>query len=387
MLPYVAVPKAAHTWKFVGRHLGQPVGIGALVWSVACGNDPSAANATGKDSGAEDSGGELADQGGTDSDALTPPPDGGGPADAIGSDADGAKPGPDGDATLPDGPPTVPAIPTFAGFWGGYGTAPGEFIEPSSVELDSAGFVYVAGHEDRFQKFTRDGQLVAVYGSPGTGDGQFNHPHGLAVDRARGDLIYIGDQNNNRVQVFTTDGAFVRLWGDPQFQHIHDVGIDQATGELFIGDYELDTVRKFDPTGIELAQYGGTGPGPGQFDGVWGISTSSSGAVYVADTFNRRIQKLDQNGVYLDEWNDFAGDAFLKPTGVFVDANNLVYLCDSLADEVMVFDESGAPLQRWDLGAIVGFQSEPEDIVIDAAGENIYIGEVRNHRVLHLVRP
>ncbi len=357
-----------------------PLTVGAIGGAVGCGGSSATPSSGNQDSGGSTDGGALApDAGGAMPDASAPIDAAPSAVDATSNDA--ADVAPTGDA------PSPPPAPTFARFWGGRGTAPGQFIEPSSVELDSAGFVYVAGHEDRFQKFTPTGDLLEIYGAPGSGDGQFNHPHGLAVDRSRGDLIYIGDQNNNRLQVFATDGTFIRLWGDAEFQHIHDVGIDQASGELFVGDYELDTIRKFSRTGIELARYGGTGIGPGQFDGVWGISTDSAGAVYIADTFNRRIQKLDRSGAFLLEWGGFDGASFVKPTGVFVDVNDVVYVCDSLADRVFVFDTAGAPIQQWDLGAIVGFQSEPEDIVIDAAGQNIYIGEVLNHRVLHLVRP
>lgn len=284
-------------------------------------------------------------------------------------------------------PDAATSLPVFVGAWGGYGTAPGLFVEPSSVELDSEGFVYVAGHEDRFQKFTADGALVAIYGTAGAGDGEFNHPHGLAIDRRRGDLIYVGDQENHRLQVFTPAGTFVRAWGDADFLHIHDVGIDPASGALFVGDYELDTLRRFAPTGELLATYGGTGTGPGLFDGVWGVSTDSAGNVFVADTFNRRVQKLDRNGVFVAEWGGFDGIPFVKPTGVFVDARDRVFVCDSLADEVLVFDADGTPLERWDLAEIVGSRSEPEDIVIDATGTHVYIAEVLGHRVLHLVRP
>ena len=304
-------------------------------------------------------------------------PDGGADAGLTEDAAAGA------DASLADDG-GQPSVVRFVNAWGGFGTEPGQFIEPSSVELDSDGFVYVAGHEDRFQKFTHEGELVAIYGMAGTGDGQFDHPHGLAVDRRRGDLIYVGDQENSRLQVFQTDGAFVRLWGDALFQHIHDVGIDPASGELFVGDYELDTLRRFSPTGELLATYGGTGTGEGEFDGVWGVSTDSAGNVYVADTFNRRVQKLDPDGRFVAQWTGYEGEPFVKPTGVFVAARDRVYVCDSLADLVLVFDPDGAAIQRWDLATIVGSPSEPEDIVIDESGEHIYIGEVRGHRVLHL---
>lgn len=271
----------------------------------------------------------------------------------------------------------------LAGAWGGLGTEPGRFIEPSSVELDSTGVVIVAGHEDRVQRFDQDGNLIAIFGEPGAGDGQFNHPHGLAVDRARGDLVYVGDQENGRLQVFTREGEFIRQWGDDGFQHIHDVGIDPSTGDVFVGDVELSTVRKFSPTGEILFQLGGPGTGPGEFDVVWGISTDSDGNVYIADTGNQRIQKLDRNGSFLDAWTDVP---MMKPTGVFVDATDTVYVCDSIAEAILLFDTDGNLVERWDLRAITTVRTEPEDIVLDPTGHHIFIAEVFGHRVLHFTR-
>lgn len=286
------------------------------------------------------------------------------------------------DARTVDSPP----VPELVTYWGGRGTTPGLFIEPSSVELDSAGFVYVAGHENRFQKFTADGELVDIFGMPGVGDGEFNHPHGLAVDRMRGDLIYVGDQENHRLQVFTTDGAFVRQWGDDLFQHIHDIGIDPLSGELFVGDYELHILRRFSATGEPLAQLATPGRGPGQFNGIWGVSTDSASNIFIADTFNRRVQKLDRDGNFVTQWDGYLGEPFSKPTGVFVDHTDTVYVCDSTAEQISVFDADGNPLQRWEMREIVGFQTEPEDIVIDATGTKIYVAEVFEHRVLYLSR-
>jgi DNA-binding beta-propeller fold protein YncE len=286
---------------------------------------------------------------------------------------------------LPDTP--IDDTPVFVNTWGELGNGPGQFFEPSSVELDSRGVVIVAGHEDRVQRFTGDGVLIGIFGVSGSGDGQFNHPHGLAVDRARGDLIYVGDQENDRLQVFDRDGEFVRQWGDDKFAHIHDVGIDRASGELFIGDLDLHTLRKFSPTGEVLGEYGGPGDGPGRFNGVWGVSTDASGNVYVADTYNRRIQVLDSGGRFVDDWPGYGGVPWRKPTGVFVDDADVVYVTDSLAQIIALFDTSGALLDLWDLAEIVGYRTEPEDIVIDAAGEHIYIAEVFRHSVLHLRLP
>jgi tripartite motif-containing protein 71 len=286
---------------------------------------------------------------------------------------------------FPDGDPAT--LPVLAGEWGGRGTLPGQFIEPSSVELANDGRVIVAGHEDRVQTFTPDGDLLDIWGSPGAGDGEFNHPHGLAVDHARGGIVYIGDQENHRVQVFTDAGEFVRLWTDDQFKHIHDVGIDPDSGDVYVGDYQLDRVQEFSPTGTELAVIGGSGAGPAQFAGVWGVSTDSTGAIYVADTNNLRVQKFDATGAFVTAWTSIAGDPFVKPTGVFVDGDDRVHVCDSLAQTVAIFATDGTLLERWNLLDIIGRVTEPEDIVIDPTGTHIYIGEVREHRVFHLTRP
>ncbi len=280
------------------------------------------------------------------------------------------------------GGPIDPALkpPEFVKTWGKQGTQPGEFVEPSSVELDSTGNVYVSGHEDRLQKFTFDGQLLDTFGKSGVGDLEFNHPHGLAMDRPAG-LLYAGDQNNGRVQVLTTDGKFIRRWSDPQFKHIHDVGIDPLTGDIFVGDFELHVMQKFTNAGVKLLEFGGAGNGDGQFDGAWGISTDSTGRVYVGDTGNKRVQVFSSDGSYLAQWTGFE-----KPTGVFVDAKDRIYVCDSFADKVAIYNTEGQRLATWDLGAIVGSPSEPEDIIITADGVHIYIGDVLNHRVVYIKR-
>jgi DNA-binding beta-propeller fold protein YncE len=278
----------------------------------------------------------------------------------------------------PGDPDLLP--PVLVGTWGELGTEPGQFVEPSSVELDVAGNVYVAGHEDRLQKFTRDGAPLAIFGSSGVGEGEFDHPHGLAMDRSGG-LLYAGDQENNRVQVLTTDGRFVRQWSDPQFQHIHDVGIDPLTGAIYVGDYESDIVQKFTDAGDFILELGGTGTAPGQFAGVWGLSTDSTGRLYAADAGNQRVQVFAAEGSFVDAWTGFD-----KPTGVFVDVLDRVYVCDATRDQIVILDADGARLATWDLAAIVGAPSEPEDIVITGDGDHIYLGDVLNHRVIHLSR-
>lgn len=170
-------------------------------------------------------------------------------------------------------------------------------------------------------------------------------------------------------------------------RHVHDVGIDPGTGDVFIGDYELDVLQRFTSRGQPVVELGGSGTEPGKFDGIWGVSTDSGGNLYVADTFNRRIQKLAPDGRFIAQWLTYAGGVpFEKPTGVFVDARDIVHVCDSLAETVVLFNRDGGFIEHWNLRNVLGESSEPEDIVLNPAGEHIYVVEVRSHRVHHLMR-
>ena len=67
------------------------------------------------------------------------------------------------------------------------------------MATDAAGNVYVV-ERDRAQKFTSTGTYLTQWGSPGSGNGQFNQPYGVATD-AVGD-IYVSDTYNHRIQKF-----------------------------------------------------------------------------------------------------------------------------------------------------------------------------------------
>jgi sugar lactone lactonase YvrE len=95
------------------------------------------------------------------------------------------------------------------------GTGPETFNRPSDVVVAASGDIFVAdGHggdsNARIVKFSRDGRFLATWGMKGTGRGEFDTPHGVAMD-SRGRL-FVADLRNYRVQVFEQDGRFVDEW-------------------------------------------------------------------------------------------------------------------------------------------------------------------------------
>jgi tripartite motif-containing protein 71 len=92
--------------------------------------------------------------------------------------------------------------------WGTEGTGDGEFVEPHGVAVDSSDNVYVVDTKNfRIQKLTSDGEFVTQWGTEGTGNGEFQKPHSIAVDSSN--YIYITDEDNKNVQKYTSDGEFV----------------------------------------------------------------------------------------------------------------------------------------------------------------------------------
>ena len=88
----------------------------------------------------------------------------------------------------------------------------GLFRQPTDVAWDSEGNIYISdGYvNSRVAKYDRNGDWVKSWGSKGTGPGQFRLPHSIAIDRNNN--VYVGDRSNHRIQVFDTDGKFLRMF-------------------------------------------------------------------------------------------------------------------------------------------------------------------------------
>lgn len=184
----------------------------------------------------------------------------------------------------------------------------------------------------------------------GSAQGQFSQPRGIAV--GPDGSIYVMDTGNLRVQKFDAQGKFSVQWG-----------------RMGTADGEFVMVQGFGPTGIAV--------GP---DGI----------VYVADTWNHRIQKFSPDGKFLTKWGRYvslrqgetSGEAgFYGPRGVVVDREGNIYVTDTGNRRVMVFDSTGRLIRQFgSFGNGAGQFNEPIGIAMDQAG-NLLIADTRNQRV------
>jgi tripartite motif-containing protein 71 len=277
------------------------------------------------------------------------------------------------------------APPQFLWARGGLGTAIGQFDSPQAVATDQNGNVYVADTaNNRIQKFTKSGAFVLAWGSHGTGSdapgGEFYYPRGIAVD-ARGDVL-VADSNNQRVQVFSSDGTFLMKWVG-QFINPRCIAVD-GRGHVYINDEGVYRVEKYTEDGTFLLSWGSQGSSPGMFELHRGIAVSASGHVYVTDWTTRWIQEFSASGILIRAWggpNFYGADWVSEPAGVATDPEGRVYVVDKGFGDIKVFSSTGEFLLRWGVGGTdVGQFDQPEGIAIDSRGF-IYVTDIVNHRV------
>ncbi|MGK0188408.1 MAG: iron(III) transport system ATP-binding protein [Verrucomicrobiales bacterium] len=177
--------------------------------------------------------------------------------------------------------------------FGEYGRATGQFIYPVAVAVDSDNQLYIGeyGSNDRIQVFTPEGIFVRQFGGFGTEPGEFQRPSGIVWHEGK---VFVADAINNRVQEFTDRGDYVRILSKPDadLKFPYDLSL-APDGSLFIIEYGAGRITQMNQQGDILARFGSSGRGREQFVTPWGIAVDSKGRIYVADTGNRRLVAIE----------------------------------------------------------------------------------------------
>ncbi len=165
---------------------------------------------------------------------------------------------------------------------------------PAAVAYDgSRDRLYVADSlAHRVWIFGADGRPAGAIGQRGAGNGEFNFPTQLAVDRDG--VVYVTDTLGFRIQMFNADGSFAGLFGrhgdsSGEFASPKGVGID-SEGHVYVVDALFDAVQIFDRRGRYLLTFGERGIARGQFWLPSGLYIDKRDRIYVADAYNQRVQ-------------------------------------------------------------------------------------------------
>jgi DNA-binding beta-propeller fold protein YncE len=184
-------------------------------------------------------------------------------------------------------------------FGNGFGSGDGQLNWPVAMAFDSKDRLYITDEQNhRISIFDTSGAFLGKWGVQGSVEGELNGPAGIAIDRD--DNVFVVDQHNHRIQKFTADGAYQLGWGEfgsaqGQFNLPWGVAVDTA-GDVYVADWRNDRIQKFSGNGQFLASYGTHGAGEGEFDRPSGVAVDSEGYIYVSDWGNERLQVLGPDG-------------------------------------------------------------------------------------------
>jgi DNA-binding beta-propeller fold protein YncE len=211
---------------------------------------------------------------------------------------------------------------------------------------------------------------------PLVGPGEDHEVRGVAVDPAGN--VYAADYDAAEIQKFTADGTFITKWGshgsaNGQFAAAKDVAVG-ASGTVYVADHENfsdgnNRIQKFTSNGAFLTKWGSRGSANGQFRGPSGIATDSAGNVYVADTGNDRIQKFDPDGGFITKWPvGGPGDEYRVPNDVATDSSGDVYVADSRGfGHILKYSSDGTFIAEWEPHGNASGEFHPFEILTLAA--------------------
>jgi len=165
--------------------------------------------------------------------------------------------------------------------------------QPNDVAIAANGDVFVVqGHtpgtrgDARVLKFDRTGRFIKSWGGKGTAPGQFDVAHGAAID-AKG-LLWVMDRENQRIQVFDGDGAFVREMKYKGLPCSVAIGRDA----VYMVNGFAGQLLRLDLAGKVLAATGKPGTALGEFGEAHFLAISPNGDLYVADSVNGALVKF-----------------------------------------------------------------------------------------------
>jgi DNA-binding beta-propeller fold protein YncE len=221
---------------------------------------------------------------------------------------------------------------------------------------------------------TAEGRFVKSWGRGLFGQGA----HFIYVDHDG--FVWTTDNVDNTVYKFDQDGTLLMtlgkrgVAGDNTSRDLFDGPSSVAVapnGDIFVTDgYRNSRLVKFSKDGTLLKIIGGVkSNAPGQFDLPHAVVVDSRGRLIVADRNNKRVQVLDQDGMFLEQWPDL--DLF-RPAGLLATADGTVYVSDTNPEGATIKIVRNGTIT----GVIGGLDGLPHFIAMDRSGA-LYMADTR----------
>lgn len=224
---------------------------------------------------------------------------------------------------------------------------PFQLIRPYGVAVDSHGLIYAADQGvSAVFIFNPETKAVELIGNGRQAN--FGLISGVALDD--NDTLFVTDVKLHRVDVFAPGTHQLEAaFGGDILSDPSSIALDTQNRFIYVVDTQEDVVDVFDADSYKLLRKMGT-PGkkhtltaPGAFSLPEGVAVDGDGNVYVADTFNDRVEIFDPDGGFVSTFGS-NGDGpghFERPKGIAVDCDGHIWVTDAAQDRVKVFDKDG----------------------------------------------
>ena len=161
------------------------------------------------------------------------------------------------------------------------------FNQPTDVAFDREGNFFVTDGEgnSRVLKFNKYGNPLLGWGLKGSGPGQFNLPHSIAIDN---DLVYVGDRENARIQIFDLNGRYLREW-----KLGHPFGLFVTRDHfIYMSDAIAGRILKINTDGKIVGALDGPPPDKGRRFDAHSIAVDKDNCIFTAEVLTWRAQKF-----------------------------------------------------------------------------------------------
>ena len=239
---------------------------------------------------------------------------------------------------------------------------------------------HVSGSPFTVQVKPRQYKPVLSFGGEGSSAGMFDGPWGVAVNERN--EIAVTDRDNKRVQIFRSDGTYLRSFGrmgDQEGEFFHPTGIAYLNnGNIVVADSINNRLQIFTEQGKYLTQIGGEGNLDHQFNYPWGLSVDSDGNIIVADSDNKLIKIFTPSGQFLRK---FGGEDLLVDPCHCIQKDQYFIVSDHGDHRIKVFNADGDFLYKFgNEGEGDGEFNGPKCLSVDKAG-HLMVCDYRNNRV------
>eukprot|EP00731_Ephydatia_muelleri_P008557 Em0004g895a len=244
--------------------------------------------------------------------------------------------------------------------------------EPLCVAIHDNGDIYVGSDDDCIYVFDQTGQLENTIGSRGSGDGQFSYPSGITI---KGNMLYVADSGNHRVQKLTSSGKFLHKFGQQgsgqgQFIWPRAVIID-SNNKLIVSDCNNHRIQIFNENCVWLLTIDGKGSGNHRFQSPWGLALDPQGNIHVAAKGSNIIKVFSKEGVYVRMYGDPNG-----PRGLAIDDEGYSLVSEVSGHCLSIYDPEENKIHT------VGNLKNPYGTALDPRDGSVFIANYGANTVL-----